>query len=333
MLNIAFFSTKSYDEKSFNQALKEKGNPYHIEYLDFLLTDKTVKLAHGAEAVCGFVNDDFSEKIIRSLASNGTKLILLRCAGYDKVDLDAAKKYGLQVMNVPAYSPESVAEHTVGLMMTLNRRFHKAYQRTRDANFDLEGLVGFNFHGKTVGVIGTGRIGLSLMKILKGFGMNIICYDPYINPEAKKLGASYVSLDTLYKKSDIITLHCPMTKDNYHLLDEEAFSKMKKGVMIINTSRGKLIDSTAAITNLKNGKIGSLGLDVYEHEKELFFHDNSDEVVNDDVFRILSASHNVLFTGHQAFLTREALTNIAHTCIDNMQTFFDGKEAENELIK
>ncbi|KAB0465707.1 2-hydroxyacid dehydrogenase [Vibrio kanaloae] len=330
MLNIAFFSSKSYDEKSFNLAKGELNAEFHFH--DFRLTSTTAKMAHDNEVVCAFVNDDLSRDVLKVLAQGGTRLIAMRCAGFDKVDLDAAKEFGLQVVRVPAYSPESVAEHTVGMMMCLNRKLHKAYQRTRDANFSLEGLVGFNFHGKTVGVIGSGKIGLATMRILKGLGMNILCYDPYPNPLAVELGAKYVELDELYQESDVISLHCPMSKENYHLLDATAFEKMKDGVMIVNTSRGELLDSTAAIEALKQSKIGALGLDVYDNEKELFFQDKSNDVIVDDVFRRLSACHNVLFTGHQAFLTKDALFNIANTTLTSVDAFFAGNTSGNELV-
>ena len=331
MLNIAFFSSKSYDEKSFNLAKGELNAEFHFH--DFRLTTTTAKMAHGNEVVCAFVNDDLSREVLEILAQGGTKLIAMRCAGVDKVDLDAAKELDLQVVRVPAYSPESVAEHTVGMMMCLNRKLHKAYQRTRDANFSLEGLVGFNFYGKTVGVIGSGKIGLATMRILKGLGMNILCYDPYPNPLAVELGAKYVELDDLYKESDVISLHCPMSKENYHLLDATAFEKMKDGVMIVNTSRGELLDSTAAIEALKQSKIGALGLDVYDNEKELFFQDKSNDVIVDDVFRRLSACHIVLFTGHQAFLTKDALFNIANTTLTSVDAFFAGNTSGNELVE
>ena len=331
MLNIAFFSSKSYDEKSFNLAKGELNAEFHFH--DFRLTTTTAKMAHDNEVVCAFVNDDLSREVLKILAQGGTKLIAMRCAGFDKVDLDAAKELGLQVVRVPAYSPESVAEHTVGMMMCLNRKLHKAYQRTRDANFSLEGLVGFNFYGKTVGVIGSGKIGLATMRILKGLGMNILCYDPYPSPLAVELGAKYVELDELYKESDVISLHCPMSKENYHLLDATAFEKMKDGVMIVNTSRGELLDSTAAIEALKQSKIGALGLDVYDNEKELFFQDKSNDVIVDDVFRRLSACHNVLFTGHQAFLTKDALFNIANTTLTSVDAFFAGNTSGNELVE
>ncbi|WP_061037927.1 2-hydroxyacid dehydrogenase [Vibrio coralliirubri] len=330
MLNIAFFSSKSYDEKSFGLARGELNAEFHFH--DFRLTTTTAKMAHDNEVVCAFVNDDLSRDVLEILAQGGTKLIAMRCAGFDKVDLEAAKEFGLQVVRVPAYSPESVAEHTVGMMMCLNRKLHKAYQRTRDANFSLEGLVGFNFHGKTVGVIGSGKIGLATMRILKGLGMNILCYDPYPNPLAVELGAKYVELDELYQESDVISLHCPMSKENYHLLDATAFEKMKDGVMIVNTSRGELLDSTAAIEALKQSKIGALGLDVYDNEKELFFQDKSNDVIVDDVFRRLSACHNVLFTGHQAFLTKDALFNIANTTLTSVDAFFAGNTSGNELV-
>lgn len=330
MVNIAFFSSKSYDESSFNAV--NHGFSYTFHFHDFRLTSKTAKMAQGCEVVCAFVNDDLSKPVLEQLYDGGTRLIAMRCAGFDKVDTDAAKAIGLQVVRVPAYSPEAVAEHAVGLMMTLNRRFHKAYQRTRDANFALDGLVGFNFHGKTVGVIGSGKIGVATMRILNGLGMNILCFDPYENSLAIELGATYCSLDEIYQQSDVITLHCPMSKENFHLLDEQAFNKMKDGVMIINTSRGELLDSVAAIEALKKGKIGALGLDVYDNEKDLFFQDKSNDVIVDDVFRRLSACHNVLFTGHQAFLTEDALSNIATTTLTNIQLFSRNESSGNEVI-
>ena len=279
-----------------------------------------------------FVNDDLSAPVLEILAKQGTKLIAMRCAGFDRVDLEAAKKLGMQIVRVPAYSPEAIAEHAVGMMMCLNRRFHKAYQRTRDANFSLEGLTGFNFFGKTVGVIGSGKIGLATMRILKGLGMNILCFDPYPSQVAIDMGVKYTTLDEIFSQSDVITLHCPLTPENTHLLDTDSFSKMKDGVMIINTSRGGLLNSASAIEALKAGKIGSLGLDVYDHEKELFFQDKSNDIIKDDVFRRLSACHNVLFTGHQAFLTEEALDNIASTTLGNIDAFLKGEASGNELI-
>lgn len=330
MIDVAVFSSKSYDEMSFSKINQQHG--FNLHFHEFPLSAKTAKMAHGSQVVCAFVNDDLSEEVLEALAQHGVKLIAMRCAGFDRVDQAAAKKLGIQVVRVPAYSPESVAEHTVGLMMSLNRRFHKAYQRTRDANFNLEGLVGFNFHGKTVGVIGTGKIGIATMRILKGLGMNILCHDPYENQAAIEMGATYCSKERLFQESDVITLHCPMFKENYHLLDESAFNQMKDGVMIVNTSRGGLLDSAAAVEALKRGRIGALGLDVYEHEKELFFQDKSNDVIVDDVFRRLSACHNVLFTGHQAFLTNEALGNIAETTLSNIEAFAKDELSGNEII-
>lgn len=315
-MKVAVYSTKNYDRKHLEISNQKFG--FELEFFDFLLSEKTVKMAEGAEAVCIFVNDDGSRAVLEKLANIGVKTIALRCAGFNNVDLDAAKELGLNVVRVPAYSPEAVAEHAVGLMLTLNRRIHKAYQRTRDANFSLEGLTGFNMHGKTAGIIGTGKIGIATMRILKGFGMELLAYDPFKNPLVEELGGQYVSLDELYARSHIISLHCPATPENYHLLNETAFNKMRDGVMIINTSRGALIDSQAAIEALKRQKIGALGMDVYENERELFFEDKSNDVITDDVFRRLSSCHNVLFTGHQAFLTEEALNNISDVTLSNI---------------
>lgn len=328
-MKVAVFSTKSYDRKYLEVANQQ----YHFEFefFDFMLNEQTVKMAEGCEAVCIFVNDDGSRKVLEKLAEQGTKMVALRCAGFNNVDLQAAKELGIQVVRVPAYSPEAVAEHTVGLMMTLNRRIHRAYQRTREANFSLEGLIGFNMYKRTVGVIGTGKIGIATMRILKGFGMNILAFDPFKNPVAEEIGAKYVTLDELYAKSDVITLHCPATPENYHLLNKEAFDKMKDGVMIINTSRGSLIDTPEAIEALKRRKIGALGMDVYENERDLFFEDKSNEVILDDVFRRLSSCHNVLLTGHQAFLTEEALMNISDVTLYNIDCLQKNTVSENAV--
>lgn len=329
-MKVAVFSTKSYDKVAFN-AINEH-HQHELHYFDFRLTEQTAKILQDMDAVCAFVNDDLSAPVLKQLAKNGVKIIAMRCAGFDKVDLEAAKALGLQVVRVPAYSPEAVAEHTIGLMLSLNRRIHRAYQRTRDGNFSLEGLTGFNFFGKTVGVIGTGKIGLATIRILKGLGMNILAFDPYPNPLAEELGVTYTDLDTIYTQADVITLHCPMSKENHHLLNAAAFEKMKDGVMIINTSRGELLNSKDAIEALKTGKIGALGVDVYENEQDLFFEDKSNDVILDDVFRRLSSCHNVLFTGHQAFLTNEALGNIADTTFTNLTRFEQNKTSGNELI-
>ncbi|MGI3016149.1 2-hydroxyacid dehydrogenase [Shewanella algae] len=329
-MKIGFFSAKRYDMQHFNRTNEAFGA--QIEYFDVRLCMQTVKLAYGFEVICAFVNDELNDEVLTELAANGTRIIAMRCAGFNNVDLDAAKRLGMNVVNVPAYSPESVAEHTVALMLTLNRKIHKAYQRTRDANFSLEGLVGFNMFGKTVGVVGTGKIGIATIKVLLGFGCKVQAFDPYPNPQVEALGARYVTLDEMYQQSDIISLHCPLTAENRHLLNADSFAKMKPGMMVINTSRGGLLNAIDAMEALKLGQIGSLGLDVYENEKELFFEDKSNEVIQDDVFRRLSACHNVIFTGHQAFLTEEALGAIAHTTLSNVQKLLSGEHSGNELF-
>lgn len=329
-MKIGFFSAKPYDIRHFtsiNQTFK-----VDIEFFDYRLCMQNVKLAEGYVVVCAFVNDSLCEEVLVELAKGGTKIIAMRCAGFNNVDLVAAERLGMKVVNVPAYSPESVAEHSVALMLTLNRKIHKAYQRTRDANFALSGLVGFNMFGKTVGVIGTGKIGLATIKILLGFGCKVLAFDPYPNQAVIDLGVEYVSLETLYPQCDIISLHCPLTKDNHHLLNNVSFNQMKQGVMVINTSRGGLLDALDAMEALKDGKIGSLGLDVYENEKGLFFEDKSNEIIQDDIFRRLSACHNVIFTGHQAFLTEEALNSIASTTLTNVTQLITGQVCNNELF-
>ncbi|EPG8399880.1 2-hydroxyacid dehydrogenase [Serratia marcescens] len=328
-MKLAIYSTKQYDRKYLELVNQQFG--YELEFFDFLLSKKTAKTAAGCKAVCIFVNDDGSREVLEELAALGVEILALRCAGFNNVDLNAAKELGIKVVRVPAYSPEAVAEHAVGMMMCLNRRIHRAYQRTRDANFSLEGLIGFNMHNRTAGVIGTGKIGVATMRILKGFGMKLLAYDPFPSEQALELGAEYVDLKTLYAQSDVITLHCPLTPENHHLLNADAFAMMKNGVMVINTSRGALIDSTAAIDALKQQKIGALGMDVYENERDLFFEDKSNDVIQDDVFRRLSACHNVLFTGHQAFLTEEALTSISQTTLQNISQLDRGEACPNQL--
>ncbi|SQI40777.1 D-lactate dehydrogenase [Leminorella richardii] len=328
-MKLAIYSTKQYDRKYLEIANRRFGAS--LEFFDFKLSEQTAKNAEGCNAVCIFVNDDGSRPVLEALAKVGVKLLALRCAGFNNVDLDAARELGLQVVRVPAYSPEAVAEHAVGMMMSLNRRIHRAYQRTRDANFSLEGLIGFNMHNRTAGIIGTGKIGVALMRILKGFGMRLLAFDPYPSAQALELGVEYVDLKTLYQESDVISLHCPLTPENHHLLNAAAFEQMKDGVMVINTSRGGLIDSPAAIEALKKQKIGSLGMDVYENERDLFFEDKSNDVIQDDVFRRLSSCHNVLFTGHQAFLTEEALLSISETTLQNIQQLENGEHCPNLL--
>jgi len=329
-MRVGIFSAKPYDIDHFDRVNQTFG--LQIEYFDYRLCLQTVRLAHGFDVVCAFVNDSLGDKVLTELSKNGTKVIAMRCAGFNNVDLEVAKKLNLRVVNVPSYSPESVAEHTVALMLTLNRKVHKAYQRTRDANFSLSGLVGFNMQHRNVGVIGTGRIGLATIKVLLGFGCHVYAHDPYPNHAVLELGVKYVSLEEIFSVCDIISLHCPLTSENHHLLNRDSFSRMKPGVMVINTSRGGLLNALDAIEALKTGQLGSLGLDVYENEKELFFEDKSNEVIQDDVFRRLSACHNVIFTGHQAFLTEEALSAIAFTTLTNITQLSDAKHCPNELV-
>lgn len=334
-MRICLFSAKRYDRISFeqrNHALASNGTQHiELEYFDTGLDAKTASLAQGFDAVCAFVNDDLSAATLAALAEADIKLVLMRCAGFNNIDLDAAERLNIKVYRVPAYSPEAVAEHAIALMMTLNRRIHKAYQRTRDANFSLEGLTGVNIFGKTAGVIGTGKIGLAALRILKGFGCRLLAVDPYPNEAAKELGVEYVSLSTLLREANIISLHCPLTPENTYMIGRSAFSQMQPGTLLINTSRGKLVDTQSCLEALKNGTLGGMALDVYEHEKSLFFEDLSAEVIQDDVFRRLSACHNVIFTGHQAFLTEEALQNIADTTLTNAVAFAENKPTDNEV--
>ena len=313
-MDVAFFSTKPYE-----QAVFELDNTDHtIHYFEPHLTKDTAKLADAHQAVCVFVNDTVDKSTLEKLASLGVKFIALRCAGFNNVDLQAAQTLGLKVVRVPAYSPAAVAEHAIALMMDLNRQIHRAHNRVREGNFSLNGLMGFDMKGKTVGVVGTGKIGQSIIPILKGFGCQVLAYDVYPNQEAKQLGAEYVEQAELFKRSDIISFHCPLVPQTHHLVNPDTIQQMKPGVMLINTSRGGLIDTKALIEGLKSRQIGSVGLDVYEEEDNLFFEDLSNTVIADDVFSRLLTFPNVLITGHQAFLTREALGNIAETTLSNL---------------
>src|SRR5690606_33792332 len=267
----------------------------------------TASLARGHAGVCAFVNDSLNAEVLARLAEGGMRFVVLRSAGFNHVDLEAALKLGIQVARVPAYSPHAVAEHAVALMLALNRKIHRAYARVREGNFSRDGLMGFDMNGLTAGLVGTGRIGICAARILAGFGMKLLAFDTYESPEAKELGVEYVSHDRLFAESDIISLHCPLTPETHHLIDARAVSLMKRGVMIINTSRGKVVDTKAMVEGLKSGKIGSLGLDVYEEEGDLFYQDLSDKVIQDDVFSRLITFPNVLITGHQAFFTRNAM--------------------------
>lgn len=326
---IAFFDTKPYDRDFFSRANRDYG--YTLSFLRDRLTHETVSLTREADAVCAFINDTLDARNIDRLHENGIKLIALRSAGYNNVDLKAVVGK-IPVVRVPAYSPRAVAEHAVTLMLSLNRKTHRAYYRVRDNNFSIDGLIGFDMHGKTAGVIGTGKIGLAAIDILRGFRMRVLAFDVKENQEAAaEKGFEYVPLDSLYAESDIVTLHCPLTPDNIHMINGESIAKMKDGVMIINTGRGKLIDTPALIEGIKQGKIGSAGLDVYEEETQYFFEDFSSSTITDDVLARLTTFPNVLVTSHQGFFTREALSNIATTTLENIRLFFDEGKLPNEV--
>lgn len=323
MKKVAFFDTKPYDRTWFDAL----GKNYEITYFEEKLNHHTAKFTDGFDAVCAFVNDRVNALAIERLYNNGVQLIAMRCAGYSNVDVKAAFQK-LHIVRVPAYSPHAVAEHTMGLLLTLNRRLHKAYNRTREFNFSIVGLTGTDLYGKTVGVIGTGKIGRTFIYICRGFGMRVLAYDKF---PAKDSGLDYVELDTLLRESDVISLHCPLTPDTRHILNRDAFSKMKKGVFILNTSRGALIDSEALLDALNSRTVGGAGLDVYEEEANLFYEDRSDTIIHDDTLALLVSRPNVILTAHQAFLTEEALHNIAEETIKNLDAFFSGAPLENEI--
>ncbi|MBQ4845648.1 2-hydroxyacid dehydrogenase [Pseudoalteromonas sp. MMG005] len=326
-MKIALFSSQSYEQPFFDKALSTHPE-LNIKCFNESLSEHTASLCKGFDAVCIFVNDTADQQVLNILASLGIRFIALRCAGFNNVDMTTANKLNIKVVRVPAYSPEAVAEHCIALMLTLSRKTHKAYNRVREDNFDLNGLLGFNLHNKTVGIVGAGKIGQALIAILNGFGANVLVYDPNIGE------GSYtkVTFDMLLTQSDIISLHCPLNDATYHLLDEQAFGKMKPGVMLINTSRGALIDSKACIYALKNQTVGYLGLDVYEQESELFFKDRSQEIIQDDIFSRLISFPNVLVTGHQGFFTQEALTQIANVTIENLSECTSDLPLTNQVI-
>lgn len=327
---IAVFDAKSYDMAMFDKVNQKYGFEltYHKEHLDL----HNVILATGADAVCIFVNADVTAAVIDKLCSYGVKIIALRCAGFNNVDIKAAAGR-IRVVRVPDYSPHAIAEHTLALMLCLNRKVHRAYLRTRDGNFSLNGFLGFDMCGKTVGVIGTGKIGKVVIGVLKGLGMNVLAYDLYPdNAFAERENIKYVSLDELYHNSDVITLHCPLTKETEYLICDESIAKMKDGVMIINTGRGKLIHTKHLIEGLISRKVGYAGLDVYEEEGAYFYEDRSDSIMTDDVLARLLSFNNVIVTSHQAFFTEEAMSNIAHTTMQNIRDFIDGKELVNEVV-
>lgn len=324
-IRIAFFDAKDYDRNSFVKASED--GEFEITYFETRLTERTTRLAEGYDAVCVFVNDDINRQVIDALVAMGVRLVALRCAGYNNVDVEYAYQK-IHIVRVPAYSPYAVAEHAMALLLTSIRRIHKAYIRTKDFNFSLNGLTGFDLHGKTVGVVGTGKIGRIFIDICRGFGMHVIAYDKF---PAEGSGIEYVSIDELWQRSDIISFHCPLTDENYHMVDANTIAKMKKGVVLINTSRGALIDSEALVEGIKMRKVGAACLDVYEEESNVFFHDYSNHIVDDDTLARLISMPNVIVTSHQAFLTEEALTNIADTTLQNVVDFFSQEYCKNEV--
>lgn len=332
MIKIAFFSATKTDKRLYCREEYKQAENIDFTFFDVQLSDKTVNLAQGFNGVCVFVNDNLSKPVLKQLKDIGISLISLRCAGFNNVDLKQAQALGMTLLRVPAYSPMAVAEHAVALMLTLNRKTHKAYNRVREGNFTIEGLLGFDIHQKTIGIIGTGRIGLALVKIMQGFGAHILAVDPNPNKQAIQHGAKYVELDELYEKSDIISLHAPLLTPTMHMINKDSIDKMKQGVMLINTSRGALIKAEDLIGALKARKIGYLGLDVYEQEESLFFKDHSEEILDDDVFERLLTFPNVLITSHQAFYTREALNNIIETTLQNIIGFHQNKINPKNII-
>jgi D-lactate dehydrogenase len=328
-MKVAIFSTKSYDRQFFTAANAQQ--QHQLTFLEPKLDRHTAILAKDATAVCIFVNDEVDKDTLAALASHHISLIALRCAGYNNVDVQAAKNLGIKLVRVPAYSPYAVAEHTVGLILTLNRKLHRAYNRVREGNFSLEGLLGFDLHGRTIGIIGTGKIGAVTAQIMTGFGCKVVAYDLFRNPQCEAIGVQYMELSQLFSQSDIITLHCPLTPENHHLINKEAIAQMKPHVMLINTSRGALIDTNAIIAALKSSQIGGLGLDVYEQESALFFEDRSDRILQDDTFARLMTFPNVMITGHQAFFTEDAMRAIAEVTLANITKIDRSQTCENEI--
>jgi D-lactate dehydrogenase len=324
-MKVAVFSSKPYDEQHLATA---NHGQHELTFFEPHLDEQTAALCAGFDAVCCFVNDTLSASVIDTLADYQVRLITMRCAGFNNVDLNRAEQRGIVVARVPEYSPYAVAEHAVALAMSLNRNLHRAHNRVRENDYSLHGLLGFDMHGKTVGVIGTGKIGLAFIHIMRGFGCQVICSDPFPNPDVEKTGAQYVPLDTIWAESDIISLHCPLVPSTRHIINNNSLAQMKPGVMLLNTSRGALIDTPSVIDALKTGKVGYLGLDVYEEEADLFFEDNSNEILHDDTFARLLTFKNVMITGHQAFFTKEALSAIAKITLENISGF-----AEKDLTR
>lgn len=329
-MKIAFYDTRTYDKDSFSKENEKFG--FEIEYFDFKLNEKTALTSKGYDAVCVFVNDIVNDEVITSLAQNGIKLIILRCAGFNNVDLASAEKNGITVVRVPAYSPHAVAEHAVALLLSLTRHIPQAYLRTKTINFNIEGLTGRDLFGLTAGILGTGKIGKCMAEILHGFGMNIILYDPFPqNDWAESKGYKYVDLETIFRESDVLSLHCPLTAETKHIANHDTMKMMKSDAVIINTGRGALIDAKALVHALKHKHIGGAALDVYEEEGSYFFNDHSSEIITDDVLARLLTFPNVIITGHQAFLTTTALANIANVSLNNAKDFLEGNELKNQV--
>jgi D-lactate dehydrogenase len=328
-MKIAFFDTHQFEKSIF---ISENKRFHHeIAFFETRLTEQTAGTAKGFPCVCAFVNDKLDRPVLTQLAAGGTRLIALRSAGFNHVDLEAANQLGLRIVRVPEYSPHAVAEHAVALILSLNRKIHRAYTRVREGNFSLDGLMGFDLNKKTIGVLGTGRIGAVMAKIMTGFGCQVLAFDRFESPELKKIGVQYLKLQEILERSDIISLHMPLTPDSRHIIDEKSLSKMKSGVMLINTGRGALIDTPALIQALKSGHVGSAGLDVYEEEEGIFFENLSDQILQDDQLARLLMFPNVLMTSHQAFLTEEALGNIAETTLQNVTQFESKGSLDNEV--
>jgi D-lactate dehydrogenase len=323
------YSARDYDRRFLSEAAVD--GEHDLVFVDHHLDVHSALAADGFDAVCAFVNDDLSAPVLEALEERGVRMVAMRCAGFNNVDLEAAEQLGMTVARVPAYSPYAVAEHTVALMLALIRRIPRAAGRVREGNFSLDGLLGFDLRAKRVGIIGTGKIGMIVARILRGFGCSLRAYDPFPADEVRDLGVRYVDLDTLLDECDVVTLHCPLTPETHHLLDAEAFAKMRRGAMVINTSRGGLVDAPALVDALKSGQVGSVALDVYEEEGDLFFEDLSDSIIDDDVFARLLTFPNVLITAHQAFFTEEALRAIAGTTLDNLAAFAEGRRTGTEL--
>ena len=328
-MKIAVFSTKSYDQEYFEKYNGEYN--YNFTYFETTLKASTANLTNGFDAVCVFVNDIIDKETLKILSANNIQLIALRCAGYNNVDIEAARNYNIKIVRVPAYSPEAVAEHAIALILTLNRKTHKAYNRVREGNFSLKNLIGFNLQGKTVGVIGTGQIGATFIKLIKGFGCKIIAFDINKNKELLDLGVEYLELNEVFKRSDIVSLHCPLNQHTKHIINEKSIALMKDGVMIINTSRGGLVNTADVIECLICKKIGYLGIDVYEQEENLFFKDLSEHIIQDELILRLMSFPNVLITSHQAYFTKEAMTEITLTTLENIKSFKNNLELKNEI--